>query len=68
MLSAARRSLHQVPDLQHQEMYKTGGIAPLFSDKGFQVAWEGYQGMLVEGLNDLIAGRWISVGLVGCSE
>jgi len=64
ILSAAQRSLHQVPDLQHQEKFKAEGIPPLFSKKGFQVAWEDYQGMLVEGLNDLVAGRWVSVGLV----
>lgn len=32
------------------------GISPLYSKKGFMVAWEEYQGMLVEGLNGLIAG------------
>lgn len=40
------------------------GIAPLFTRMAFKVAWVGYQEMLVNGLNDLVAGRWISFSLV----
>lgn len=56
ILSAVRRSLHQVPDLHNQEVYEQYGIDPLFSPGGFNIAWREYQGMLVDGLNELVAG------------
>ncbi|KJZ73677.1 hypothetical protein HIM_07010 [Hirsutella minnesotensis 3608] len=49
----ARRSLHQLPTLQHDF---SEGIPDLMSPAGFSLAWNDYMSLMVEKLNALTAG------------
>ena len=51
----SRRSLHLVPQLKHD--FAETGVPDLMSPAGFQIAWADYQGLVVEKLNALTAGR-----------
>lgn len=52
-----RRSLHRLPPLEQFE----NGIPGLFTKDGFRIAWTEYQGLMLEKLNALTAGIYISV-------
>ncbi|KAH6675527.1 Manganese/iron superoxide dismutase [Halenospora varia] len=52
-LRVFRRSLHNVPTLQHS--YKQG-VPGLLSPLGFDIAWTKYQKLLVDKLNQITAG------------
>jgi Fe-Mn family superoxide dismutase len=50
----ARRCIHSVPELKHDF---SEGVPDLMSPAGFQIAWTDYQGLVIEKLNALTAGR-----------
>lgn len=53
-----RRSLHHVPPLTHDFR---NGITEFLSPEGFDIAWTQYQGLMVEKLNVLTAGKSASI-------
>ncbi|KAK2628231.1 hypothetical protein QTJ16_002877 [Diplocarpon rosae] len=52
-LRAFRRSLHSVPDIN--PVFRDG-VPGLLSPAGFDIAWTQYQSLMVEKLNNLVAG------------
>ena len=52
----ARRSLHRVPQLQHDY---SEGVPNLMSPGGFQIAWTDYMKLMVEKLNALTVGMLV---------
>ncbi|KAJ5156399.1 hypothetical protein N7492_009202 [Penicillium capsulatum] len=45
------RGIHHVPQLQHENVYKTEGIPEFMSPDAFNFAWTQYQTLLVDKLN-----------------
>lgn len=56
-LKISRRSLHNVPILNHNF---NNGVPGLLSPAGFDMAWTQYQALMVEKLNILTAGMSIA--------
>ncbi|KAF5015919.1 hypothetical protein F66182_12566, partial [Fusarium sp. NRRL 66182] len=45
------RSLHRVPQLANERLFKEHGISEFMSSEAFDFAWTQYQSLLVEKLN-----------------
>ena len=54
-LPSMRRSIHRLPPMEQFE----NGIPGLFTADGFRIAWTEYQGMMLEKLNALTAGKFL---------
>ena len=52
-----RRKLHHVTPLTFFETFKNEGVPGLFSPAGFKIGWTVYQGMIIQKLNELVAGE-----------
>ncbi|KAI1926592.1 hypothetical protein LOZ65_002522 [Ophidiomyces ophidiicola] len=51
------RKLHSVPKLTYYNIFKENGVPGVLSPSGFHMAWDQYQGYLVDKLNEMTAGR-----------
>ncbi|KAI1911181.1 hypothetical protein LOZ39_002026 [Ophidiomyces ophidiicola] len=51
------RELHSVPKLTYYNIFKENGVPGMLSPSGFHMAWDQYQGYLVDKLNEMTAGK-----------
>ena len=52
-----RRRKHRLPELDHHKTFEKEGIPGLFSKTGYKIAWTTYEGMIIQKLNELVAGE-----------
>ena len=60
-LPPLKRSLHKVVKLPYENCAPhVNGIYPLYSKEAFKLAWTEYQGSLIEQVNRLTSGTYLS--------
>ena len=50
------RGLHGVPTLSSGQTYQQHGVPDLISPEGYDLAWNQYQGLMIDKLNEMTQG------------